>query len=509
MHRPSFLFLSSLFAGAAVVSAAIPEPIKIDTGLITGAATASEDVRVFKGIPFAAPPVGDLRWKAPQPPAKWEGVRKADTFGPACLPNRATNNGPAPSEDCLYINVWTGAKSAGERRPVILWTYGGGFASGAGSEPRYDGEALARKGVVFVTYNYRLGVFGFFAHPDLAKESPHRTDGDYALMDMQAALRWVQKNIEKFGGDPSRVTIDGESAGAMMVSAMVGSPEGKGLFKRAIAQSGAWMGTSIAHMQTREQAEAAGEKLMQTVGASSLAELRAKPAQDLLRARAPAAIIVDGWFVPEDLSLSFAKAKENDVDLLVGSNHDEGTFFVRPGPVNPDQFKERAKQKYGDLSDEYLKLYPASSESEAAASQLANLRDELGWHMRTWAELQSKRGKGKAYLFYFTHIPPSAPGRASRGATHTAELSYMFDNLLPGTPWTDLDRKLADTMSSYWANFAATGNPNGNGLPNWPTYSEKKPEAMVFGDTVSAGEQIEPRMLSFYDAYYKTLIAHE
>jgi len=503
-HGFSLLALSAFLAGGAVASAAIPEPIRIDAGSITGTSGTSGEVRIFKGIPFAAPPMGDLRWKAPQAPAKWEGVRKADRFGPACLPNRA----PSSSEDCLYLNVWTGAQSAGERRPVIVWTYGGGFTSGAGSEPRYDGEALARKGAVVVTYNYRLGVFGFLAHPDLAKESSHNTSGNYALMDMTAALRWVRKNIANFGGDPRRVTIDGESAGAMMVSAMVGSPEGKGLFKRAMAQSGAWMGTGINRMTTRERAEEAGVKLEKTMGAASIAELRAKSAGDLVKnGRFGASIVIDGWYVPEDLSNTFAKARENDVDLLVGSNHDEGTFFVRPGPVNPGQLKSRAKQKYGDLTDAYLKLYPEDSEADATASQLANLRDELGWHMRTWAQLQAKRGKGKAYLFYFTHVPPSPEGRPSRGATHTAELSYMFDNLLPGTPWTDTDRKLADEMSSYWVNFAATGNPNGKGLPAWPSYNEKSGEAMVFGDTVSAGAQIEPAMLSFYDAYYKTLSA--
>lgn len=508
MRRLSLLALSSFFAGTAIVSAAIQEPVRIDAGLVTGTTTTSDAVRVFKGIPYAAPPVGDLRWKAPQPPAKWEGVRKGDQFGPACLPNRAAPNGnlPAPSEDCLYINVWTPAKSASERHPVFLWTYGGGFTGGSGSEPRYDGEMLARKGVVVVTYNYRLGIFGFFAHPDLDKESSHHTSGDYAMMDMQAALKWVQKNIEAFGGDPQRVTIAGESAGAMLVSAMVGSPEGKGLFKRAIAQSGAWMGINIGKMQTREQAEAAGQKVAQSLNASTIADLRAKSADDLLKARSAAAIIVDGWFVPQDLSAFYLNAKENDVDLLVGSNHDEGTFFAR-GKVTPDQFKGSAKQKYGDLTDNYLKLYPAETEADATASQLASMRDELGWHMREWAQLQAKRGKGKTFLFYFTHVPPSPEGRPSRGATHTAELSYMFNNLLPGTPWTDVDRKLADVMSSYWANFVETGNPNGNGLPRWPGYDEKNQQAMVFGDTVSAGTQIEPQMLAFYDAYFKTLTA--
>lgn len=508
--RPSVLAaVSAFFAGAAIVCAAIPEPVRIETGQITGASTSADDVRVFKGIPYAAPPVGDLRWKAPQPAAKWEGVRKGDEFGPACLPNRVPpGGGPAPSEDCLYINVWTNAKSASERHAVILWTYGGGFTGGSGSEPRYDGTALAHKGVVVVTYNYRLGAFGFLVHPDLAKESSHHTSGNYALMDMQAALRWVQKNIEAFGGDPQRVTIDGESAGAIMVSTMVASPEGKGLFKRAAAQSGAWMGISIGRTQTQEQGEAAGLKLAQSLNASSIADLRAKSADEIVKAGRAASIVVDGWYVPEDLSDIYRSAKENDVDLLVGSNHDEGTFFAR-GQANPDQFKGAAKQKYGELSDNYLKLYPADNATDATASQLAGMRDELGWHMRTWAQMQAKRGRGKAFLYYFTRVPPSAPGRASRGATHTVELSYMFNNLLPGTPWTEEDHKLADMMSSYWANFAATGNPNGNGLPRWPAYDAKNPEAMVLGDSVSVGTQIEPQMLSFYDAYYKTLGAHQ
>ena len=503
MNRLLLLMLT----GSAIVSAAITEPVRIDTGLLSGTSTSSADVRVFKGIPYAAPPTGALRWRAPQPAAHWDSVRKADQFGSVCMQNRAANaTGPAPSEDCLYANVWTGAKSPTERRPVIVWTYGGGFTSGAGSVPTYDGEALARKGAVVVTYNYRLGAFGFFAHPELTKESDRNASGNYALMDMAAVLRWVQKNIANFGGDPARVTIDGESAGSMMVSAMVGSPEGKGLFKRAISQSGAWMGIGIGHMTTRAQAEEAGLKLAQTVGAASLAELRAKSAYDLLKNGRGGGIVVDGWYVPEDLSATFAKGKQTDVDVLVGSNRDEGTFFSRPGAtVSTAQFESRAKQRFGDLADSYTKLYPASSDAEAAASQLAGMRDEMGWHMRTWAQLQSKRGKDKAYLYFFTRVPPAVEGRPSRGATHTAELNYMFNNLLPGTPWTDVDRKLADTMSSYWVNFVATGNPNGKGLPEWPAYSGKADQAMVLGDTVSVGTGIQPAMLTFYDSFYKTL----
>jgi para-nitrobenzyl esterase len=508
MKRLLFLIL----AGSAVLSAALPEPVRIDTGLISGTTTSSDEVRVFKGIPFAAPPIGDLRWRPPQPAAHWDGVRKADQFGPVCMQGRGPNaNGPAPSEDCLYVNVWTGAKAAGEKRPVILWTYGGGFTGGSGSEPRYDGEALARKGAVVVTYNYRLGIFGFLAHPELDKESDHHTSGDYAMADFAAALHWVQKNIAAFGGDPARVTIDGESAGAMLVSAMVGSPEGKGLFKRAISQSGAWMGIGIGKMTTHAQALEAGTKLAQGLGATSLADLRGKSAADLMKARGGAvSISVDGWFVPEDLSATFAKGKENNVDVLVGSNRDEGTFFARPGSsMNAEQFASRAKQRFGSLADDFAKVYPVSNDAEATAAQLAGTRDEMGWHMRTWAQLQEKKGKDKSYLYFFTRVPPVVQGRPSRGATHTVELSYMFENLAPATPWTDVDRKLADMMSSYWVNFAATGNPNGKGLPEWPAYSEKAGQAMVLGDTVSVGTGIQPAILAFYDSYYKTLASKE
>jgi para-nitrobenzyl esterase len=510
MRRLFPLVFGIFLAGASFLSAAISDPVHTETGLVSGVSGSSDDVHVYKGIPFAAPPVGDLRWREPRPPSHWEGVRKADEFSPVCMQQRrgpASASGPAPSEDCLYLNIWTAAKSAGERRPVIVWTYGGGFTGGAGSLAMYDGDALARKGVVVVTYNYRLGIFGFLAHPELTKESGHNASGNYGMMDMAMALRWVQKNIAAFGGDPKRVTIDGESAGSMLVSAMVASPQGKGLFARAIGQSGAWMGVNVGKMTTRARAEENGEKMVQALGATSIAELRTKPADELLKnARGPFAIIVDGWYVPEDLSITYENHKQNDVDVLVGSNHDEGTFFSRPGSGNAEQFTGTAKRRFNDQADAYLKLYPASSDSEAGASQLAAFRDEFGWQMREWAQLQSVRGKAKAYLYYFTHIPPTAPGQPSRGATHTADLAYMFENKPPNVTWTDIDQKLADTMSSYWVNFATTGNPNGKGLPQWPAYNEKKGDKnIVLGDTVMVGQGIDPGMIAFYDSYYTKL----
>jgi para-nitrobenzyl esterase len=406
---------------------------------------------------------------------------------------------PATSEDCLYANVWTTANAASDRLPVIVFSYGGGFTGGAGSEPRYDGEALAKKGVVFVTYNYRLGAFGFFAHPELTKESEHHSSGNYAFMDLISVLKWVQRNISNFGGDPSRVTIMGESAGAMLVSALVGSAKGKGLFHRAVSESGAWMGLGIGKMTPLAQAEQSGLQQATAMGATSIADLRAKSADDVQRALRSSGIIVDGWIIPEDLSITFKAGKQNDVDVLVGSNQDEGTFFAR-GAVTAETFTSQAKQRFGDQTDAYLKLYPARSDSEANDSSLRRSRDEVAWHMRTWARLQSTRGKARAYVFYFTKVQP---GQEARGATHTAELAYAFGNLAQAQAWTDSDRRLADTMTSYWANFAAKGDPNRKGLPAWPAYNEKTSgRMMILGENVEAAPELDTPRFAFFDAEY-------
>jgi len=342
------LLLVLAFTFAA--TAAIPDPVKLDSGLVSGASGVSGEVRVFKGIPFAAPPVGPLRWKAPQPVARWEGVRKVDQFSSRCT--QAQQAGAQPvSEDCLYFSVWTGAASSSERRPVMVWTYGGGFTGGAGSEPRYDGEELARKGAIIVTLNYRLGPFGFFAHPELSKESGHKASGNYGMMDFIATLKWVQKNIAAFGGDPRNVTIMGESAGANMVGATVGSPQAKGLFVRAIAESGAYMGMTMGHTAPLAPAEAAGAK------AGKLVELRAKSADEIQKSVRANNLVIDGWIIPEDLNVRFAQGRQNDVDVLIGSNKDEGTFFQR-GTTAVD-FIKQANTTYGDQAAQFLKLYPA------------------------------------------------------------------------------------------------------------------------------------------------------
>jgi para-nitrobenzyl esterase len=505
--------LSLILIVPMVAVAAIQDPVKTDTGQISGVAGKNPDVRVYKGIPFAAPPVGELRWKPPQPAGRWEGVLTADTFGSQCVQGGGGARGAAPkggkgggaasgSEDCLYLNVWTAAQSASEKRPVLVWSHPGGYTSGSGSSPQFDGEALAKKGVIVVTHNYRLGVFGFFAHPELTKESDHHASGNYGLMDLAATLRWVQRNIAAFGGDPRNVTIAGDSAGAALVAMMTGSPEGKGLFRRVISESGAWMGLGVSRMTTLASAEQNGVRMAAALGANSLAELRAKPAPELQAGGRGGGPVVDGWYIPEDLSKTFEAAKENEVDILVGSNKDEGTFFG--GPVTAAQFTTQAKARYGALADSYLKLYPAGSDEEATQSSLASFRDALGFHQRKWAQLQEKRGKSKTYVYYFTHDP--TPGPNSRGATHGAEAPYVFQN--PGRAmWTDLDKQLSDTISSYWVSFAATGDPNGKGLPKWPEYREKTSNhRMVLGDKVEVEPANDTAHRAWWETYYQTLL---
>lgn len=497
-------------AGAAALPAAIDAPVRLDSGTIEGAAGADPDVRVFKGVPFAAPPLGNLRWRSPQPVAHWEGVRKADEFGPICMQaaGRGGARGGVParmSEDCLYLNVWTAAKTPSERRPVLLWIHPGGYTSGSGSAPGTNGEALAKKGLVVVTINYRLGSLGFFAYPELTKESDRNASGNYALMDQIAALEWVQKNIAGFGGDPKRVTVDGDSAGAASIGNLAGSPRAKGLFQRAIAESGAWLGLSVGHTNTLAEAEQADVKGAESIGAHSLADLRAKPADEILKIRGGGPI-VDGWVLPEDVGKVFAEGKQNDVPVLLGSNKDEGTFFLQP--TTAAKYTEQVRRRYGDRADAYLKIYPGNTDEEANASQLAAFRDELGWVMRNWASLQAKTGKAKAYLYYFTHEPPagntaSPRGGFGSGATHGAEAAYVFDNLLPPRPWTDLDHQVADTISSYWVNFATNGNPNGKGLPEWQVFDRKNSDRrMVLGDKAEMGAGLAQAQVEFYQTKY-------
>lgn len=531
-----------IIAGIASLSAMVPEQVTIDTGAVQGVTgTVKPTVRIFKGIPFAAPPVGDLRWKAPQPAAKWGGVFKADAFGPPCSngapsrgggPGRGAAPGAAPavaprqppaSEDCLTVNVWTSANRANDRRPVMMWIYGGGFTGGSGGNAWYDGEDLAAKGPVVVTMNYRLGSLGFFAHPELAQEQGKSGSGNYGMMDAIAALQWIRKNIAAFGGDPDNVTIAGESAGAIMVGALVGSPQAKGLFHRAILQSGGYMGLQMGRTTTTEDAQGRGAKALEAAGLKTLAELRAKPLAELPNLGG-AGLVIDGYLIPEDLSTIFLSGRQNSVDLLAGSNKDENTFFggggggrggrggAAPAPPAPgalvEQYIAASRKTYGELADQFLKLYPATTNEEVAIARAQAQNDEINWNMRQSAALQAKKGK-KAYAYFFTRVPLRDGKPQPNGATHTAEISYMFNHPYSNgaLEWDDTDRRLADQMSSYWANFMAKGDPNGAGLPRWPAYRDMaKDKAMVLGDTVQAEAAVPAEKLAFFNARYARLM---
>ena len=499
------LGLISMLFSIATLSAAT---VQLDSGAISGISGTSAEVQVYKGVPYAAAPVGNLRWREPQPAAHWDGVRKADQFGAMCMQAapRAAAIPPKMSEDCLFLNIWTAATSNSDRRPVMVWIHPGGYQTGSGSTPGFDGEGLARKGVVLVTINYRLGVLGFFSHPELTKESEHHASGNYALMDQVAALRWVQKNIAGFGGDPQRVTVFGDSAGSSSIANLMGSPRAKGLFQRAVGESGAWMGLSLTPTRTLAEAEQAGVKIAETLHAQTLDELRSKAAEDLLKAGRAGGPVIDGWFLPEDVGTIFAEHKQNDVPLLAGSNQDEGTFFLQP--TTAEKFMERSRARYGDQADAFLKLYPAGSDEEANASQLAAFRDELAFVMRVWARAQTKTGHSKAFLYYFTHQPPppvgaSARGAMGTGATHGSEAQYIFQNLLPPRAWTNLDHQVSDMLSSYWVNFATNGDPNGKGLAKWPAFDHRKNDPpMVLGDQAEVGPAPNGAQLAFFESIY-------
>jgi para-nitrobenzyl esterase len=507
MRMTRTMMIAAALTALGTADAAVDDAVRLDTGMVSGIASATPDVRVFKGIPYGAPPVGDQRWRAPKAAAHWEGIRKADTFSPVCMQGNTGN------EDCLYLNVWTGAK-AGEKRPVMVWIYGGGYYTGSGSQSMYDGEALAKKGAVIVTINYRLGEFGFFSYPGLTTESDRRGAANFGVMDSIAALQWVQRNITAFGGDPKRVTVFGESAGAGLVANLMTIPQSKGLFERAIGESSAWSTVSVAPLLTLAEAEAKGEKIAQTLGAKSLAELRALPAADIQKSGRGDGPVVDGWLIREDPSKVFAAGKQLDVPVLTGSNRDES---FGGNPANAQAFIDSAHKRFGDMVDNFLKVYPASTDEEAKESAFYAGRDEMAFVMRNWARLQSKQGK-KSYVYFFTEQPPIIPGRAGRGggafgpgphgsAVHVSEILYVFNHLDNSRPWTDQDRQVSDTMSSYWVNFAMTGDPNGKGLPKWTPYDDKSKTTMIFGNRPEGAQAPREDRMAFFQSYFDKVVA--
>ena len=502
IDKGCFLITKLAMISAALAAIAIAgEQVKIDSGTLEGALSSNESVRVFRNVPFAAPPVGNLRWQAPQPVKAWTGVRGAQEFGAHCVQGKVfgdiNGRGKEMSEDCLYLTVWTPAKSSGQPLPVYLWFYGGGFAAGSADEPRYDAESFARRGIVAVNVNYRLGVFGFMAHPELTRESGRQASGNYGLLDQVAALEWVRRNIAAFGGDPNKITIGGESAGSLAVSALMASPLSRDLFQQAVGESGAFFGTVGGRgMPSLADAEKQGVTLATSVNAKSLAELRSKSAGELLAAAMKMDHgfafwpIVDGYFLPADVESIFARGKQAKIPLLAGWNADEVRMSVTMAKEKPNAktFPEQLQKQFKDKAGAALKLYPAATDEQAvqSAGDLAsdNFIVYATWQ---WIEMQTQT-HNPVYRFEFDRAVPvpemmKKMGVKSLGSPHASELEYVFDMLSSKkVDWQPEDQKVAETMNGYWANFIKTGDPNGDGLAKWPDFT--KTHEVMHLDTV-------------------------
>ncbi|HUG12518.1 MAG TPA: carboxylesterase/lipase family protein [Opitutaceae bacterium] len=458
-------------------------------GTLEGVESTDGRVRAFKGIPYAAPPVGSLRWKPPQPVQRWEGVRPAIEFGARAMQEHIWDDmfffDPGPSEDCLYLNVWTPAKDTSAKLPVMVWIHGGGFVAGATSEPRQEGGNLCMKGVVVVSMNYRMGVFGFMAHPELSAESPHGASGNYGLLDMVAALEWVRDNIAGFGGDPRNVTIFGESAGSIAVSALMVSPLAQGLFHKAIGQSGAMIGSGRDTINLK-QGEQTAVKFAEThFGTSSLEKLRALPANEILATvwkNAPWGFrpVIDGHFLPDAPAAVYAAGRQSHVPLLAGWNLDEGGFegFMQGKEPTAENYNARAREMFGANADTFLQVYPAKSPAEVKRAAADYAGDSfIALSTWRWIEVHARNGGSAVYRYRFDQaspLPADAPHGAEPKAAHSWDIEFVF-RVLPSKklPWRPEDFAVSERMASYWTNFAKTGNPNGPGLPEWPAYSSE------------------------------------
>jgi para-nitrobenzyl esterase len=523
MYRslPLFLIASSLalvsFTPAA--HAANPLRVKTDSGVVEGTLTNGELVRAFKGIPFAAPPVGDLRWKPPQPIAKWKGVRPAKDFGAHCIqsggyPDMVFHDS-GPSEDCLTLNVWTPAKAKGSSLPVMVWIFGGGFNTGGTSENRQDGQFLARRDVVVVSMNYRLGIFGFFAHPELTAESSHHASGNYGLLDQTAALAWVQRNIAAFGGDPNNVTIFGESAGSNSVSAQMASPLARGMFAKAIGESGGALynssGISFPPRETVEQRNVAFAQ--RAFGTSTLADLRKLSAEEIVRAATAKTEPppprfgpdVDGYFLPDSVPNIYAAGNQAHVPLLAGWNADESRGQVLLAKTKPTaaSFAAVAQTEFGENAQRFLALYPASTDDEAVIAAGDFASDHfISYSTWRWMEAHVATGKSPVYRY---RLDLGSPGdknhEAILGAFHSDDIEYVFGTLdsRPGAVWRPEDRKLSELIGTYWTNFARTGDPNGTGIPHWPTYAPNQWQVMHLDATSVAKPDNQRQRYLFLD----------
>lgn len=488
-------------------------------GIVQG--TVEDGIAVFRGIPFAAPPVGDLRWKAPRPVESWDGVLTTDKFAPASIqPAVAWRGDEQTSEDCLYLNVWTPAKSAKEKLPVMVWIYGGGFAFGGTAGAVTWGDQIAKHGVILVSIAYRVGALGFMAHPELTAESENNVSGNYGLLDQIAGLKWVQENISAFGGDRTRVTIFGESAGAISVSMLCASPLARGLFAGAISQSGGSFGPvgesreSGEFMQSLAGAEQTGVEFAKRMGAGSIAELRnispdkwLSDPQSQMGGFWP---VADGYVITDDQYKLYEAGNYNDVNVMIGTNSDEGSLFM--GPMKPEEYTGMMKMRFGPLADRALQIYPGNTEYETHASLTDIFRDMVfAWPSWTWARLQSKTGKSRVYLYYFDQFrkEPFFPGGpVPKGAAHASEIPYVFGHLNqnPDAKPTEEELTLSDIMIKYWTNFAKNGDPNGEGLPEWPLFGEGKESVMYLKGSESMPIEV-PNLdeLLLMEEYYKWL----
>jgi para-nitrobenzyl esterase len=500
------ILLVILIPVAHLCTAQLTKPVKVDGGLLQG--TSEGNLSVYKAIPFAAPPVGDLRWKAPQPAAKWSGLRIADKFAPGPMQGGTPPSGK--SEDCLYLNVWTPAKSPKDKLPVLVWIYGGGFGAGSTAEEVYSGEKLAGKGVLLVSIAYRVGQLGFLAHPELSAESPNHVSGNYGLLDMIAGLHWVKKNIAAFGGDPNKVTIFGESAGGIAVSMLCASPLAKDLFHGAISQSGGSFGPPRVttypgeNQKYLKDAETTGVEYAKSAGASSLAELRKIPADKLPgRGIGMSWPIIDGYVIPDDQHNLYETGKYNDVPILVGYNSDEGASFTRT--KIPGEYIAGVKERYGKFADDLLKAYPVDTDAVTKTARDLARDAAFGWHTWSWARLQAKTGKSKVFFYYFDQHPdyPEDSPRFGYGSPHGQDVAYVFQHLdTSNSNTTKTDLEISDAMSTYWTNFAKQGDPNGKGVPAWPTFSDATPKVMHFNQTPHIGELPSAESLKVLDAYF-------
>ena len=491
----------------AVLATVVSAPLLADSltaktaqGKAHGKTINNGKVKAFLGLPYAAAPVGDLRWKAPQPPAKWNGGRDATSYGAHCAQNHVyddlvfEDNGQ--SEDCLFLNVYAPASSqAKSKLPVMFWIHGGGYYAGASSEPRHNGDFLPIKGVVLVTINYRLGVFGFLATADLAKEA-NGAAGNYGLLDMVAALQWVKANIGQFGGDPDNVTIFGESAGSFAVSTLMASPMAKGLFHKAIGESGAAFKGVLptSSLDAREQKDGAWAA---SLGVKSLEELRALPTARILDAVKSKGMtdfspVIDGRLLTEPVPETYAVGKQAHVPLLAGWNRDEGSF-VAMHPVTVEGYRSRATALFQGRAPEFLRLYPGDTDAQALRSAIDYGGDAfIAFGTWKWIEAHRQTGDSPVYRYHLEMVAPVSKYHPESFAFHSDDIEYVFGTLdtRSGAVWRPEDRKLSDQMMSYWTNFAKTGDPNGAGLPEWPRYG--KDDLLIHLDsTITSGPDAE------------------